>query len=314
MSLTFHYANAMLHNKRNRVLPPSHHHLYHRNVATPTTPTSASVSSVNEFIPPRRISRDQVKGILRRPREVSIEKKETVTMIVQNLWKLALVIAIPLVGYIASFLFPSLILCPFFFVAFVLVVKDYMDCDPSSLWILENFTTMGQDQSFRHRLVNFAEGTKFHRLPKPMSRKQKKVQSSSQQFIPILPVETRNPSSDTFNEYFPTISFVADRIPINDEATNSGPSWEDTNRRLRSLIHKHHDDTIGHDDGYGENEELVWSRLDHSKGIHPKTTSSSSLPVTIPSFSKLNEWTSGTAATIRPNMEKRPLSDLNNRS
>jgi hypothetical protein len=307
MSLTFHSANSMLRDKQCMIMPRDHH-LGHRTPAYTNRP--GQVQGRTE-VPPRP-SRDQVKGILRRRpvvgRTPCRPRKRTVDVVdvLRFLWKFALLILIPLAGYCLSRLYPSPMLCHFLALCFIYRVVDLLDHDPSLCAVPSprNTPKGGQEQTFRNRLVSFAEGTKFYRLPRPMSRKQKQQSQAEHKSLRIPMRDTSiaiGCSKDILG------SLEAKRKSSHDAATNATLDWEATNRLLKSLITKHHDETVTHD-GNAENQVVAWSRVCNTKSVHSIHTSSWKGTASTPHLSGRD------TSIARMNLTKRPLQDNNNRS
>lgn len=297
MSLAFHSANNMLGVKR-RMIFATHgrHHPFCHKTTTTTTNT----------IRTQLISRSQVKGILRksvrsgRTSHSSKPRKRTVVdrldVLKFYLWKLFLIILVPLAGFMLSKIYPSSLLRHFLALCFVYRVIDVFDHDPvlcappSPLNSPRGGGIAGQQeqQSFRNRLVRFAEGTKFHRLPKPLSRKQKRTLIAGEKIQPSIlrPTTTATKGGPTNGILAP---IALERLSRHD-VTQSRLDWEGTNRLLKSLINKHHDEGVtatlattnsgysidGDENDNNENQHFDWSRI-------PCTSDSARIPSIIAS-------------------------------
>ena len=254
----------MLRDKRNNIF--SHNHLIHRS--TTNTTRAGQDHDWRMAIPPRP-SRSHVKGILRRRplygRPPRLKRKKSLDLVdrLQYFWKFVTLILIPVVGYLLSRLYLSAMICHFLALCFIYRVVDLMDHNPALCALPSpRNSPKGQEQSFRSRLVSFAEGTKFHRLPKPMTRKQKQLQVEHK----VLPTEIPDMSSSLGRGNFTMTTHVDERTPSK-EVTTATLDWEATNRLLKSLIHKHHDETVSHENS-DENEVFAWSRNDCAKRAH----------------------------------------------
>ena len=186
----------------------------------------------------------------------------------QYIWKFALLILIPVVGYLLSRLYPSSMLCHCLALCFVYRVVDLMDHNPSLCAVPSpRNSPKGLEQSFRSRLVSFAEGTKFHRLPKPMSRKQKQLQAEQRVLSTEIPVTSSSVCRGTVG-----MTPRVDEQSSSEEAANARLDWEATNRLLKSLINKHHDETVNQEpvsqENSDENEIFAWSRNDCARRVH----------------------------------------------
>ena len=176
---------------------------------------------------------------------VPVEKRKmTMELFVdlRTLWKGGLLVLIPLVGYILSQLYPSSILFHFTFLCLVYGIVDLMDQDPSFSFPSNHSSSprggrnMLQQQPGRNRRVDFVEGTKFYRMPKPMSRKQKRAFCERRFRYP--PFERYDKKTNQHASFSPPLSVTSTTI----SATARPPSppapidWETTNRLLKIFI------------------------------------------------------------------------------
>jgi hypothetical protein len=183
-------------------------------------------------------------GILRARFIAKWQSPTSSTMIpdveLRAIWKCFLLLLIPTIGYTLSQLYPSSILLHLTFLCFVYGLVDLMEHDPSfsiTAPLLKSPKASGKQEFTleheRRRRVAFVEGTKFYRLPKPMSRKQRHGlhEGRSQHFHdrsirePTLSVSEPMPTT--------TASTCLTKVPSPPRATID---WESTNRLLKSII------------------------------------------------------------------------------
>ncbi len=215
--------------------------------------TDSLDTETTNSIPLSKLSESSIHGILRKP---SIAKRQspvlpisTNVVHIRHLWKHGSLLLIPIFGYILSQLYPTSMLLHFTFLCFVYGLVDLIDQDPTFGFIppqKNKLHTLVEQQ--RLRRVSFVDGTKFYRLPKPMSRKQKQQVLCEQRF-PLPPAQW-NVSAQSAQKSTPcsvSQSLSMDSMTINTSittkttTTTKNPAtidWEATSRLLKSIIER----------------------------------------------------------------------------
>ena len=198
----------------------------------------------------------------------------------QALWKCVLLVLVPMVGYTLSQLYPSSVLLHCTFLCFVYGMVDLMEHDPvlsiTALPLLQvvrssssssdanrSSNTFGRiiatttlppttiigttsipPELKRRRRVDFAKGTKFYRLPKPQTRRQRQAHRLCEQqeytgrttdnLSPVISYTTDMTTSTTTCTTFPT-SIIGPKL----SPSTAIIDWETTNRLLKKAISEH---------------------------------------------------------------------------
>lgn len=208
------------------------------------SPQSSAEEPVNASSSVRCIPSAPLHGILRhstlgsRQTPSSVVPSDIMVDLRLSLCKGALLVFIPLVGYLLSQLYPSSLLFHFALFCFVYGLVDLVGQDPAlSLAFSISPVAAPSSQERRNRKVDFAEGTKFYRMPKPMSRKQK--QAFCEQRFRYPPFESANGQAAkpdhqrrTFSPPLSMPTAVTSRLP----SPPATIDWEATNRLLKSII------------------------------------------------------------------------------